>query len=50
MAKVDTQLDMLDEDFEKERFFALARRTYWSASEASPTRDLMQTLIATLDF
>ena len=42
--------DMLDEDFEKERFFALARRTYWSAPSGSPTRDLVQTLIGTLDF
>jgi HEAT repeat protein len=42
--------DMLEEDFEKERFFALVRRTYWDAAEGSPTRDLMQTLIGKLDF
>jgi HEAT repeat protein len=42
--------DMLEEDFEKERFFALARRTYWNAPEGSPTRSLMQTLIGELDF
>jgi HEAT repeat protein len=42
--------DMLDEDFEKERFFALARRTYWNAPDGSPARDLMQTLIGKLDF
>jgi HEAT repeat protein len=42
--------DMLEEDFEKERFFALVRRTYWDAPEGSPTRDLMQTLIGKLDF
>jgi hypothetical protein len=42
--------DMLDEDFEKERFFALARRTYWSAQEGSPTRALIQGVIAALDF
>lgn len=42
--------EMLEEDFEKERFFALARRSYWAAAEGSPTRALMQTLIARLDF
>jgi hypothetical protein len=42
--------DMLEEDFDKERFFALARKTYWSAPDGSPTRALMQTLIGELDF
>ena len=42
--------DMLEEDFEKERFFALARKTYWSASADSPARALMQTLIVELEF
>jgi hypothetical protein len=42
--------DMLEEDLEKERFFALVRRTYWSAAEGSATRTLMQTLIEQLDF
>ena len=42
--------DMLEEDFEKERFFSFARRTYWAAPEAAPARDLMQTLIGRLDF
>lgn len=42
--------DMLEEDFEKERFFAVARRTYWAAPEAAPVRELMQTLIGRLDF
>jgi HEAT repeat protein len=42
--------DMLEEDLEKERFFAFARRTYWAAPEAAPARDLMQTLIGRLDF
>src|SRR5712692_443397 len=42
--------DMLEEDLDKERFFALARRTYWASREGSPTRDLMQTLIGKLDF
>ena len=42
--------DMLDEDYDKERFFALARRTYWDAAEGSPSRDLAQALIGKLDF
>ena len=42
--------DMLEEDLDKERFFSLARRTYWESAEGSATRDLMQTLIGKLDF
>jgi hypothetical protein len=42
--------DMLEEDLDKERFFALVRRTYWQSDEGSPTRDLMETLIGKLDF
>ncbi len=42
--------DMLEEDLDKERFFALVRRTYWEAPEGSTDRQLMQTLIAKLDF
>jgi HEAT repeat protein len=42
--------DMLEEDLDKERFFATVRRTYWDAAAGSPTRDLMQTLIGKLDF
>jgi HEAT repeat protein len=42
--------DMLEEDLEKERFFAFARRTYWESAETSPRRALMQTLIGKLDF
>jgi HEAT repeat protein len=42
--------DMLEEDFDKERFFALVRRTYWNSAEGSPDRQLMQTLIGKLDF
>ena len=41
---------MLEEDLDKERFFALVRRTYWQAAEGSTTRGLMQTLIGQLDF
>jgi hypothetical protein len=42
--------DMLEEDLDKERFFALARRTYWDSPDGSPRRALMQTLIGKLDF
>jgi HEAT repeat protein len=42
--------DMLEEDLDKERFFALARRTYWESPTVSPRRALMQTLIGKLDF
>ena len=42
--------DMLEEDLEKERFFAVVRRAYWEAPEGSPARELMQDLIGKLDF
>jgi HEAT repeat protein len=42
--------DMLEEDLDKERFFVLARRTYWESPESSPRRALMQGLIGKLDF
>ena len=42
--------DMLEEDLDKERFFASVRRAYWAAPAGSPTRDLTQTLIGKLDF
>jgi len=42
--------DMLEEDLDKERFFAFARRTYWESAENSPRRSLMLTLIGKLDF
>lgn len=42
--------DMLEEDLEKERFFAAIRHEYWDAAEGSPRRALMQTLIEKLDF
>jgi HEAT repeat protein len=43
-------IEMLDEDLDKERFFAMARRTYWEAPQGASTRTLMQALIAKLDF
>ncbi len=42
--------DMLEEDLDKERFFAFARRTYWESPDGSPRRALMQALIGRLDF
>ena len=42
--------DMLEEDFDKERFFALVRRTYWQSADGSVARALMQRLIGELAF
>src|SRR5262245_45361744 len=42
--------DMLEEDLDKERFFAFARRSYWDSPQDSPRRALMQTIIGKLDF
>ena len=50
IALVAEGFDMLEEDLDKERFFVLARRTYWDSPNGSPTRELMQTLIGKLDF
>ena len=50
LALVAEGVEMLEEDLDKERFFALVRRMYWDAQEGSPTRRLMQTLIGKLDF
>jgi HEAT repeat protein len=42
--------DMLEEDLDKETFFAATRRSYWDSPEGSPMRGLMQTLIGKLNF
>ena len=42
--------DMLEEDFEEERFFATVRRTYWQAAAGSPERTVADTLIRKLEF
>jgi hypothetical protein len=42
--------DILEEDYEKERFFAFVRHSYWDSPEDSPVRALMRTLIGKLDF
>jgi HEAT repeat protein len=42
--------DMLEEDFEEERFFATVRRAYWQAPSDSPARRIVDALIQTLEF
>jgi HEAT repeat protein len=50
LALIGEGFDMLEEDLDKERFFALVRRTFWQSAADSPTRRLTQTLIGKLDF
>jgi HEAT repeat protein len=50
MALLAEGFDMLEEDLDKERFFALVRRTYWASPPDSPRRTLAQGLIGKLDF
>jgi HEAT repeat protein len=42
--------DMLEEDFEEERFFVAVRRAYWAAPAGSPARRIAETLIQRLEF
>jgi len=42
--------DMLEEDYEEERFFATVRRSYWAAPEGSPDRKVADALIQALEF
>ena len=42
--------DMLEEDYEEERFFAVVRRGYWQAAEGSAARRVGQALIEKLEF
>jgi HEAT repeat protein len=42
--------DMLEEDFEEERFFATVRRTYWQAPQGSAERKVADALINVLEF
>jgi HEAT repeat protein len=42
--------DMLEEDYEEERFFATVRRTYWQAPEGSADRKVADALIQVLEF
>ncbi len=42
--------DMLEEDFDEERFFVTVRRAYWAAAAGSPARNVAETLIQRLEF
>jgi HEAT repeat protein len=42
--------DMLEEDFEEERFFATVRRAYWQAPEGSAARRVTDELVQKLEF
>jgi HEAT repeat protein len=42
--------DMLEEDFEEERFFVAVRRAYWAAPASAPARRIAETLIQRLEF
>ena len=42
--------DMLEEDFEEERFFVFVRRAYWQAAPGSATRKIADALIQKLEF
>jgi HEAT repeat protein len=42
--------DMLEEDYEEERFFATVRRGYWQAPAGSPGRAVAEALIRKLEF
>jgi HEAT repeat protein len=42
--------DMLEEDYEKERFFATVRHTYWQAPAGTSDRQVADALIQVLEF
>jgi hypothetical protein len=42
--------DMLEEDFEEERFFVAVRSAYWQAPAGSPARTVAEALIKGLEF
>jgi HEAT repeat protein len=42
--------DMLEEDFEEERFYAIARRQYWQSPAGSPARTVADVLVKRLEF
>ena len=50
VALIGEAFDMLEEDFEEERFFATVRRGYWQAPEGSRTRAVAEALIKKLEF
>jgi HEAT repeat protein len=42
--------DMLEEDFEEERFYVTVRRAYWAAPAGSAARKIAETVIQRLEF
>jgi HEAT repeat protein len=42
--------DMLEEDFEEERFFVTVRRAYWQAPQGSAARKVAEALVLKLEF
>lgn len=42
--------DMLDEDYEEERFFVTTRRTFWESPEGGTRRTVAERLIQSLEF
>jgi len=42
--------DMLNEDFEEERFFVAVRRAFWESPESSARRAIAERLVQTLEF
>ncbi|HXW04097.1 MAG TPA: HEAT repeat domain-containing protein [Vicinamibacterales bacterium] len=42
--------DMLEEDYEEERFFVTVRRAFWQAPAGSPARRVAETLVRQLEF
>jgi hypothetical protein len=42
--------DMLEEDFEEERFYVAVRRAYWAAPAGSAARKIAETVIQRLEF
>jgi len=50
IALLGEAFDMLEEDFEKERFFVTVRHAYWEAAEDSEARKVAGLLIQKLEF
>lgn len=50
MALLADGFDMLEEDFDEERFFATVRQGYWQAEDGSATREIGQLLVERLEF
>ncbi len=50
LAVVRDAFDMLEEDFEEERFFAEVRRVFWASPEGSAERRIAQAVLQTLEF